>query len=128
MEMSEMLNIQCKNIEEEICKAIAKVKEELDGLNIERTCKIYSSYVLRELHNRHIVARIINTKSVDLNYEHEFVMATDGKNNYIIDLTYRQFGQIEPQELNNNGFIKCTQKKFYKYINAINSLNSHKKK
>ena len=127
MEMSEMLNIRGKNVEDEIQNAIATVQKELEGLDTERTCKIYSSYILRELQNRHIIARLLNTKNIDLNYEHEFVMATDGTSSYIIDLTYSQFGQNEPQELNKNGYIKCTKNVLHNYINTINSLNRQRK-
>lgn len=55
MELYDMIkNITGKDNEEELEKAIAVVKNSLNGLTEERMCKVYSSYLLEELRARHI--------------------------------------------------------------------------
>ena len=54
-------NVEDINYEECIKKAILKTKLELQDLDKERMCFIYSSYLYKNLLEYHILAHIINT-------------------------------------------------------------------
>lgn len=99
MQLYDMIkNISNRNNEEELKKAIIKVKQELNGLTEERMCKIYSSYLLNELRNNHISARLINTRDLNLDYEHYFVLVPRNEEGYyLVDLTFSQFNEKEEQ-------------------------------
>ena len=126
MEISEMLNISKTNVEKAIEESISKTKQKLEGLNIDRTCQIYNSYIIEYLHSLHILAHAINTKDLGLDYEHFFTIANDGINEYIIDLTYPQFGWSEPKELIEKGYIK-KDNNYHDYLNRLSTLKSHRK-
>ena len=128
MKVIDYLNITNVNIEKEIIDAIAKVKMELKDLNIDRTCRIYSSYLLRELQKKHILAHIVNTKKLDTEYEHYFIVVNSSIEKYIIDLTYEQFGYPEPIELINNGYIKASETEIQDYIYKIANINKEHKR
>ena len=101
MELYDMMrNIYGKNTEEELIKAISSVRETLNGLVEERMCKVYSSFLLKELNNRHIPARLINTLDIGLEYEHIFILVPfNDKNYFLADLTFSQFNK-NPEQLN----------------------------
>lgn len=87
------------NKEEKIKEVILKCKRDLN-LTTDRTCKIYSSYISNYLSEKHIVNKIINTKNLNLGYEHEFVLVPiDSNNYYLVDLTYSQFNNEYFKEL-----------------------------
>lgn len=69
-----MKNIYGKNNEEELIKSISIVRQKLNNLVEERMCKVYSSYLFRELLKQHVPARLINTLDLGLDYEHVFVL------------------------------------------------------
>ena len=89
MEFSDMLNIGNKNIENIIKDSVSSVKRELDGLDNNQTCMIYSSYIYNFLKSKHVLCYIFDTyEDLKMNYQHRFVMVYDGNKKYIIDLTY----------------------------------------
>lgn len=67
-----MKNIRGINTEEMLDKSIEMVKTRLNLLTKERMCKVYSSYLLDELNNNHVPARLINSLDLGLSYEHYF--------------------------------------------------------
>ena len=129
MEISKMLNINNINVEEKIKESISNVKSVLNGLDTERTCQIYSSYLFNELQKNHILSFLINTKDIGLDYEHYFIIAKDGVSNFVIDLTYDQFGYTDPESLLNDGYMKVTEEELRYYLRKLSKLrNNHKQK
>lgn len=126
MDISKILNINNLNIEEEVKSAIRTVNDQLTGLISERTCYMYSSYILRELYKRHVLVQMINSKNLDCEYEHYFIITKTGGKNYIIDLTYSQFGWNEPQELLQKGYMEYTKENYESYIKKIQSIKRKK--
>ena len=93
-DLYDLINIKKIDKEEEIKNAIKEVKTSLEKLDTERTCMIYSSYIKESLSKKNIVARIIDTKDLGIDYSHHFCMVPKNKNEYyLIDLTFNQFGQ-----------------------------------
>ncbi len=90
-----MLNIINVDVEKAIQEAIYETFKDLDGLIKIRTCKIYNSYVYQHLRDKHIVCKLIDTVGdLGMNYQHFFVVVPkDMESNYVVDLTYRQFGE-----------------------------------
>lgn len=90
---NKMKNIRGLNNEDELVRAISNVKNKLAGLTEERMCKVYSSYLLNELNNCHIPARLVNTLDLGLNYEHYFVLVSKNESEryFLTDLTFSQF-------------------------------------
>lgn len=88
-----MKNIRGINTEEMLCKAIKMVKIRLRFLTKERMGRVYNSYLLNELNNNHVPARLINTLDLGLNYEHLFILVSnnDRENYYLSDLTFSEF-------------------------------------
>lgn len=75
MELYEiMTNINGKNPDIEIKKAIEKTITYFKGLTKERMCKVYSSALYDELVTYHIPCRLISTYDLGLDYEHVFVL------------------------------------------------------
>ena len=129
MELYDMLkNISGKNNEELLIKSIANVKEILNGLTEERMCKVYSSFLLKELNTQHVPARLINTLDLGLNYEHVFVLVPSNDTGYfLIDLTFSQFNK-QSEKLNEllvNGYQYIDDMSLNDYLNIIekNSFN-----
>lgn len=122
MDLDRIKNIRSIDLEAELKEAIDAVNKMLNGLTKERMCKVYSSYLFKELRSRHVPSRIINTLDLGFNYEHEFVMtpATDGKY-FLIDLTIEQFEPFvkDLEDLYNNGYIKADNNTLITYFNVI---------
>ena len=117
---NKMLNIKNLNIKKEIEESISKTKQELDNLTENQTCKIYSSKVYEKLTEKGIIARLIDTKDFGNYYSHMFVIATLGKDNYLIDLTYKQFNEEEKlPSLLNNGYILLNEDIFKEYLGVV---------
>ena len=99
---------------------IKEVKQEYQKLTTKRTCVIYSSLVYILLNQRHITTRIINTKDLGFNFEHQFCLVPyPNKKYYLIDLTYNQFNNTSFNELLQNGYIIINDLDFNKYLNII---------
>ena len=115
-----MLNISNKDIETIInnsIKKINKISSDKEGI-----CKVVSNMIYHTLLKEHVVCKIINTKELGLGYEHEFVLAKEINNVYLIDATYEQFinkGTILNKELLNNGYIKVDNTILINYLNSI---------
>ncbi len=95
MELNEMVNIMNVDVEKAIQDSIEETFKDLDGLVQMRTCKIYSSYVYRHLKDKHVMCKLIDTvNDFGMDYQHFFVVVPkDFENRYVVDLTYRQFGE-----------------------------------
>ena len=92
MDYSNILNV---NKEEAIQEVVNKTKSELEGLTTERTCKVYSDYISRNLHSKNILHRNIDTKDFGYDYSHKFCIVPNEEDYYL------QF------ELLKNKAIKC---------------------
>lgn len=119
-----MLNISNKNIEEEIKNAILETKDELKGLDVDRMCKIYSSYLYENLKKRHVLAHIIDTKDLGFSFQHRFILVYY-KVYYLIDLTYSQFNNnnILFSKLLNNGYQIIDNNTLMNYLKIISNEN-----
>lgn len=114
-----ILNIKNQNIEEIIQESIKEVKENLQGLDYNQTCLIYSSALFEILKRKHILVHIINTLDLGYSYLHQFLLVYDGNNYYLIDLTYRQFNDNTLSDLNKNGYIKIDDNTFKFYLKVV---------
>lgn len=110
----QMQNILGNNILTELNHAITETNIELAGLIKERMCKVYNSVLYANLQKRHILAKLVNTLDLGLNYEHLFVLVYD-KEYMVVDLTFLQFPnkdkeifkkllEVGYQEMNDNLF------------------------
>ena len=90
-----MKNIRGINNEEELVIGISIVKEKLNDLTDERTCKIYSSYLVNELKGLHVPVRLVNTLDLGIDFEHHFVLVPSNEigDYFIVDLTFTQFNK-----------------------------------
>ncbi len=93
MELYDMMtNLLGKNTESELVSAISSVRKKLKYLDEDRMCKVYSDFLLKELLNRHISSRLINTLDFGFNYEHFFILVKKYDDGYfLVDLTFSQF-------------------------------------
>ena len=114
-----ILNIKNQNIEEIIQESIKEVKENLQGLDYNQTCLIYSSALFEILKRKHILVHIINTLDLGYSYLHQFLLVYDGNNYYLIDLTYRQFNDNSLSDLNKNSYIKIDNNIFKYYLKVV---------
>lgn len=124
MELYNMLkNISGKNNEEELKNSISIVKQQLRGLTKERMCKVYSSFLLRELRKRHVPSRLINTLDLGLTYEHVFVLVPKNEmEGYLLsDLTFSQFNSELDKftQLSKNGYQTIDDVDLNYYLNII---------
>lgn len=129
MDLYNILNISNNDIESSIKKSIEETTSDLNGLIDEGTCKIYSSYLYKHLRNKHIVSKIIDTKKdLSLDYQHWFVeVPVNEDSNYVIDLTYSQFGHDDLfSKMYNEGYQLLSSDMYEKYLSNI-SLTTKKK-
>ena len=70
----QMRNIRGNSNKKELEKCINIVRERLDGLTEDRTCKIYNGELYKELLNNHVPAKLMNTKELNMDYEHVYVL------------------------------------------------------
>ena len=106
-------------------EVIKEVKNEYQKLTTKRTCVIYSSLVYILLNQRHISTRIINTRDLGFNFEHQFCLVPyQNKEYYLIDLTYEQFNNTSFNELLQNGYIIINDLDFNNYLNIITNGES----
>ena len=116
-----MFNIKNIDYEEYIKKAILKTKTELSGLDIDRMCLVYSSYLYQNLLDYHLLAHIIDTKDLGFSFSHRFVLVYNGQDYYLLDLTYRQFLKKETMflKLLSDGYQKITNREFNYYLKNV---------
>ena len=120
-----MKNIRGINNEEEIIKAINEVKKELNDLTEERTCKIYSSYIVNELKDKHVPVRLINTLDLGIDFEHHFVIvpSNDFGDYFIVDLTFTQFNKDSDvfKDLINKGYQVLNDYSLNCYLRVVSN-------
>ena len=121
------LNIRNVDIEELIKESIKEVKEELNGLDTDSMCQVYTSYIYRKLREKHVVSRIVDTnRDLKEGYSHFFITIPKSVSDcYVIDLTYSQF-EYNPifEGLYNNGYQLLSNEEYIEYIdNIMKSVN-----
>ena len=91
----DILNIRKIDIEKTIQESIADTNKELDNLETDRTCLIYTSYLYKNLKKRNVLAYMVDTmEDLGYEYEHRFIIVpVDIEHNYVLDLTVSQFGK-----------------------------------
>lgn len=117
-----MLNIANIDKESIIRKAIENTKSDLDGLEHERMCLVYSSYLYENLKELSCLAYIVDTDDLGFDYKHRFVLVpVDDSNYYLADLTYKQFGKEDEvlTKLYNDGYEKIDNDKYNYYLNKV---------
>lgn len=123
MELYDLINnIKGNNNEEVLKEKIKIVKERLNGLTEERTCKIYSSMLYEELKSESVPSRLISTNDIGAIFDHYFVLVPDNVEGfYVADLTFSQFNkdEIELLPLLKNGYMFMDNDLFKKYINIV---------
>ena len=116
MDYSNILNV---NKEEAIQEVVNKTKSELEGLTTERTCKVYSDYISRNLHSKNILHRNIDTKDYGYDYSHKFCIVPNEEDYYLIDLTYSQFNNYEFVDLLIDGYTDITKDELKRYMDIV---------
>ena len=117
-----MLNIANIDKESIIRKAIENTKRDLDGLDYQRMCLVYSSYLYENLKELSCLAYIIDTNDLGFDYKHRFVLVpVDDSNYYLADLTYKQFVKEDEvlSKLYNDGYEKIDNDKYNYYLNKV---------
>lgn len=117
-----MLNIANLNKESIIKRAIENTKSDLDGLDYERMCLVYSSYLYENLKELSCLAYIIDTDDLGFDYKHRFVLVpVDDSNYYLADLTYKQFGKDDDilSKLSSDGYEKIDNEKYNYYLSKV---------
>ena len=117
-----MLNIANLNKESIIKRAIENTKSDLDGLDYERMCLVYSSYLYENLKELSCLAYIVDTDDLGFDYKHRFVLVpVDDSNYYLADLTYKQFGKDDDilSKLSSDGYEKIDNDKYNYYLNKV---------
>ena len=119
--IDKIFNIEDINYEECIKKAILKTKLELQSLDEERMCLIYSSYLYQNLLEYHLLAHLIDTKDLGFSFCHHFVLAYDVIDYYLMDLTYKQFLRKDAifLKLLSDGYQKIDNLQFNHYLKSI---------
>ena len=121
-----MLNIANLNKESIIRKAIENTKSDLNGLDYERMCLVYSSYLYENLKELSCLAYIVDTDDLGFHYKHRFVLVPDDDGNYYLaDLTYKQFGKDDEvlNKLYNDGYEMLDNEKYNYYLNKVTGTN-----
>ena len=117
-----MLNIANLDKETVIKKAIENTKSDLEGLDYERMCLVYSSYLYENLKDMSCLAYIIDTDDLGFDYKHRFVLVpADTTDYYLIDLTYKQFIKDDEKlnKLYNDGYEMMDNDKYNYYLNKV---------
>lgn len=124
-----MRNISGKSNEEELKKCISSVKSQVNNLTEERTCKIYNGLLYKELIDNHVPCRLMNTKDIDMDYEHVYVLVLDDIDGYLLaDLTFSQFNNKNEEfnDLLENGYQHVNNKMLDDYLDIMADSNLYK--
>ena len=122
----QMRNIRGNSNKKELEKCINIVRERLDGLTEDRTCKIYNGELYKELLNNHVPAKLMNTKDLNMDYEHVYVLVLDDIDGYLLaDLTFSQFNNDSPRfmELLEYGYMKASKDLLSDYLDVLSDAN-----
>lgn len=125
-DLYDYINISGIPIEKRIELSIAETKKSLEGLDVNRTCIIYSNHVFSYLSKNHVVSKIINTKDLGAEYEHCFnLIPINSLEYYLVDLTYPQFqNDAIFKDLYEKGYEKVTDLNFYLYYAIVTGEQS----
>lgn len=120
-----ILNINNVNKEDLIKKAIYMTEKELESLDYERMCHVYSSYLYNNLKQLSCLAYLIDTAELGFDYQHYFILVPDKeKEYYLLDLTYKQFGKDDIlNSLYNNGYQEVDGDKYNYYLYKVTGSN-----
>ena len=120
-----MLNIANIDKESIIKKAIENTKSDLEGLEYERMCLVYNSYLYENLKDMSCLAYIVDTDDLGFDYKHRFVLVSDNNLYYLVDLTYKQFGKEDKvlNKLYNDGYQEIDNDKYNYYISRVTGNN-----
>ena len=120
-----MLNIANIDKESIIKKAIENTKSDLEGLEYERMCLVYNSYLYENLKDMSCLAYIVDTDDLGFDYKHRFVLVPDNNLYYLVDLTYKQFGKEDKvlNKLYNDGYQEIDNDKYNYYISRVTGNN-----
>ena len=122
----QMRNIRGKSNREELEKCIKIVRARFKDLTEQRTCKIYNGELYKDLISNHIPAKLMNTKDLDMNYEHVYVMVLDDTDGYLVaDLTFSQFENDDEKfsDLKDNGYMKMDEELYADYLDILSNSN-----
>ncbi len=120
-----LLNIKNLDIVVIIQESIAETRERLKGLDYNQTCKIYSGLLFEILKSKGVLVHLMNTRDFGNFYEHIFLLAFDGNNYYLIDLTYRQFNDEYLNDLYEKGFMLVNQISYNYYLKIVTNNMLH---
>ena len=88
----------------------------------DRMCILASNLIYNYLKDRHILCKIINTKELGMGYRHDFVLAKDTNNTYLIDTTYSQFkdnGFLLDEDILVKGYTIVNDDILFNYLNTL---------
>ena len=123
MTIENIINIKNESIEDRIEKAIKDTKDELDGLTVDTTCMIYSSYITRNLYKEHLINKLVSTTELNYSYNHQFNIVPKNKNElYLIDLTFKQFQSDNFKELLQKGYILIDIDMYMEYLDVVGNV------
>ena len=115
-----LLNLSERDIESLIIESIAETKKNLQGLTTERTCKIYSDEVRACLRKRHLASQKVDTEYLGYPYSHVFnLVKIDDSEDFLIDLTFKQFNSNEFNLLSTKGYIKVDTLSLLEYLEIV---------
>ncbi len=92
----------------------------------DRMCILASNMIYNYLKDRHILCKIINTKELGMGYRHDFVLAKDINNTYLIDTTYSQFKNnsfLLDEDILVDGYTIVNDDVLLNYLNSIPTPN-----
>lgn len=122
-----MLNISNIPKESIIEKTIENTKEELVGLDYERMCLVYTSYLYENLKSLSSLAYIVDTTDLGFDYKHRFVIVPDVDKKYLLDLTYKQFCSEDKylNKLLNDGYQEIDDSLYNYYLGKVTNSKTN---
>ena len=122
----DILNIRGIDKEKMIEEGISETRKELEDLTTDRTCFMYTSHLYNNLRKREVQAHIIDTSAdLDMEYSHYFIIVPrDTESDYIVDLTYEQFGYDNIfDKMYKDGYQVLNKKEYNKYLSNIKNIS-----
>ena len=120
MSVYQLLNITGKDLETRVVEAIQETKEELHDLTTERTCKIYSDSVARNLMKRHVIQKRVYTKKYNYSYDHQFnIVPVNEQVSFLIDLCFSQFENEAYPDLLTKGYQLIPSSELSNYLGIV---------
>ena len=119
-----LLNISNNSINNIIEDAVKMARDTIPVP--DRMCILASNLIYNYLKDRHILCKIINTMDLGMGYRHDFVLAKDVNDVYLIDTTYSQFrnnGVLFDEDVLVKGYTKINNDILFNYLNSIPTPN-----